>query len=128
MARQLLICLSSCDSRAMNMRTLIRVFAFAAAVAGLLAPGTAAKAAPAVTFDNLTSSSFLNVPDAATLGWRFTVNQPISITALGIFDSGQDGLAQSYSIGIWNSGGTMIASGTVSSGTSNPLVNQFRYA
>ena len=109
------------------MHALLRAFAFAA-LAGFLAQGTPAKADPAVTFDNLTSGSFLNVPDAATLGWRFTVNQPISVSALGIFDSGQNGLAQSYSIGIWNSGGGLVASGTVSSGTSNPLVNQFRYA
>jgi PEP-CTERM motif len=44
-----------------------------------------------------------------------------------VFDDSQDGLVDSYPIGIWDSTGTLVASGTVGSGTSGTLINQFRY-
>lgn len=92
-------------------------------VAGL----TQVKAGPAVTFDD-TTTPYILVNPSFTLGWQFTTTQAIDVTALGIFDSGQDGLVDSYPIGIWNGSGTLVASAVVASGTVDPLTNQFRYA
>jgi len=80
---------------------------------------------PAVTFDNLTGEMLGNGP--FTLGWQFTVNTPITVTALGVFDDSQDGLVESHDVGIWNSTGALVTSGTVASGTVDPLTDQFRY-
>ncbi|OAI54113.1 hypothetical protein AYO44_15440 [Planctomycetaceae bacterium SCGC AG-212-F19] len=62
-----------------------------------------------------------------TLGFSFMPTANIVVTSLGIFDSSQNGLAASHDIGVWNSGGTLLVSGTVQSGTVDPLTNQFRY-
>jgi len=45
-----------------------------------------------------------------------------------VFDSEQDGLIDSYEVGLWNSGGTLLTSATVASDAVNPLIDQFRYA
>jgi hypothetical protein len=78
----------------------------------------------ASTFDNLTGQSLGNGP--FTLGWRFTINTPITVNWLDLFDDSQDGLAVSHGIGIWDAGGTLLVSGTVAGGTADPLHNQFR--
>lgn len=36
-----------------------------------------------------------------TIGWRFYVDQQITITALGLYDYGDDGLASNHVMGIW---------------------------
>ena len=88
-----------------------------------IAPGERALAEPAITITNV-GFSVTNPP--FTLGWEFDVLDPISVTALGVFDDSQDGLVDRHPIGIWDSGGTLLASTTVSSGTADPLVDQFR--
>ena len=51
-----------------------------------------------------------------TLGWSFTVgSSPITIGGLGIFDIGANGLAESHMVGLWNSGGTLLASASIDS-------------
>ena len=64
-----------------------------------------------------------------TVGNEFVVTNPmgISVTSLGIFDFGQDGLAVSHQVGIWNNVGTLLASITVPSGTGGTLVGNWRY-
>jgi hypothetical protein len=96
------------------------------AVLALLFVGVGqAKAGPAFTLDNTTGSSLANGP--FTLGFQFTANSAITVNALGIFDSSQDGLAVSHDVGLWDMGGNLLASTTVASGTADPLTNQFRY-
>jgi hypothetical protein len=63
-----------------------------------------------------------------TLGFEFSVNQSLSVTALGVYDDGQDGLANSAQVGIWDISGNLLASVTVPSGTAGTLVGDFRYA
>lgn len=63
----------------------------------------------------------------ATIGWEFSIGQNVNITALGIFDEGNDGLATSHQVGIWNLAGTLLVSNTVLSGTSSVLQDRFRY-
>ena len=63
----------------------------------------------------------------ATIGWEFSISQTLNITALGIFDENNDGLATSHQVGIWNLSGTLLVSTTVLSGTSSVLLDRFRY-
>ena len=61
----------------------------------------------------------------ATIGWEFTVSQPINVTSLGVWQSG-DSLADEHQVGIWlSAGGSPLVSTTVTS--ANPLINGFRY-
>lgn len=60
-----------------------------------------------------------------TLGYEFTTRNSINITALGVFDYGHDGFSAPEQVGLWTSGGTLLASAFVSS--SDPLVGDFRY-
>lgn len=55
-----------------------------------------------------------------TLGWRFTVSQPIVVTHLGLWDANGDGLVQSHDIGLWTNSGSLIVSATIPSGSSTP--------
>lgn len=65
----------------------------------------------------------------AVLGSEFTVGATgFDIVALGVYDFGGDGLLESHEVGIWDDSGTLLASTTVSAGTSDPLVGGFRYA
>lgn len=61
-----------------------------------------------------------------TLGWQFSVSSTINVTALGVYDSGQNGLAESHAIGIWNSSGSLLASLTIAAG-GGTLDNYFRF-
>jgi hypothetical protein len=80
---------------------------------------------PAYSIDDTVGVSLGNPP--FTLGSIFTANTAVTVTDIGVFDSSQDGLVDSYPVGLWDSGGTLLASGVVSSGTGSPLTNQFRY-
>jgi len=79
----------------------------------------------AVSFED-TTSIFGNV-DNLTRGYTFRVNQPFEITALGIFDSDQDGLFDAHTVTLWNVAGIAVASVSVPAGTSAELINGFRY-
>jgi hypothetical protein len=60
------------------------------------------------------------------LGWEFTVNFPISVTQLGVFDEGSNGLAGSHAVGIFRvSDEALLVNTTIT--TLNPLDNTFRY-
>jgi hypothetical protein len=94
------------------------------AVAGLaLARAVPAQADPiALTFtDGSTSTS------QETRGWEFTTDHSLTVTALGWWDFGGDGLATSHEVGIWNTSGTLLMSGTVAAGTADPLASGFRF-
>ena len=81
---------------------------------------------PAITVTDLTGETLGNPP--FTLGWQFSTSQSINVTGLGVFDDSQDGLTVSHDVGIWDSLGNLMGMTTVSAGTVDPLVNQFRYS
>ena len=110
------------------MRMSLWVLPAALASVMVLASGSVVQAQrPAVFISNVTSA--ITVPNNVNIGWAFTVNSPLSVTSLGVFDSGQDGLTNAYQVGIFsNVGGTLLAATTVLAGTADPLTNQFRYA
>ena len=60
-----------------------------------------------------------------TFGSLFTVVTACTVTDLGAYDHGQDGLNASMPVGIWSAAGTLLASTTVT--TSDKLVGFFRY-
>jgi hypothetical protein len=70
-----------------------------------------------------------------TFGWSFTLNKPITLTDLGLwdgnnqnpFDATGDGFASSHPVSIWTSEGTLITSATLSAGKSGTLDNGFRF-
>src|SRR5262249_58403989 len=62
-----------------------------------------------------------------TRGWSFTTADSLTVTALGWWDFGNDGLAASHQVGIWNTSGTLLMSATVASGTTDPLASGFRF-
>jgi len=66
-------------------------------------------------------------PFDKTLGWSFGLNTEITLNRLGVFDEGQDGLAASHQVGLWTTGGTLIADATVPAGTAGSLFGDFRY-
>jgi len=63
-----------------------------------------------------------------TLGWSFLVNFSLTVSDLGVFDNGSDGLATSHAVGLWDSSGTLLDSVVVPSSTGGTLISGFRYA
>ena len=56
-----------------------------------------------------------------TLGWAFTLSAPITVNALGLFDVDGDGLAGEHGLGLWTSGGSLLALATISDANSSPV-------
>ena len=95
--------------------------------ASILAIAAAALAASAQT-PAFAPTSSLYVGDAGyTEGYTFSLTTAMSVSALGFYDTNQDGLVQAHQVGLWNSAGTLLASVTVPSGTAAPLTGTSRY-
>jgi hypothetical protein len=62
-----------------------------------------------------------------TIGWQFTLTSSVTVTQLGFFDAGADGLADPHETGIWDSSQTLLGSATVPSGTAGTLLGGFRF-
>lgn len=61
-------------------------------------------------------------------GWEFVVNEAITVTHLGLYDDGNDGLLGDHPIGVFRlSDSQLLTSGTLNSGTEDTLVDGFRY-
>src|SRR5262249_21074041 len=73
------------------------------------------------------SGSLTAISTDVTLGYAFTVSTPISVTMLGLFDSGNNGLAHSHAVTIWTRTGTQLVQATIPFGTGATLTNGFRY-
>ena len=99
--------------------TTLRMFCFALA-------GTFALHAGTVAVD-LTSPGSEYGGGPWTLGFAFSPVVNISVTALGVYDSGQDGIADIATVGIWDTNGNLLTSGQVPSGTGGTLLGDFRY-
>jgi hypothetical protein len=52
-------------------------------------------------------------PGGCTFGWSFHVNSAINVDALGVWDETPNGLSANHDVGLWTSGGALIASATV---------------
>ena len=94
-------------------------------VAPLLVSGSLL-ATPILTFNTTTALSGNNANQ--TVGWEFDVLSPITVTGLGWFDQGADGLQMAHTVGIWDSAGDLLTSAVVQQGTTDPLDGLFRTA
>jgi hypothetical protein len=65
----------------------------------------------------------INTGNGFSLGWEFTANANLNVTDLGIFTDGPR--IESHDVGIFNVGGTLIASTSVL--TSDPTTGNFAY-
>jgi hypothetical protein len=97
------------------------------AAASSLSPAAATPVPPAGTPAISIGSTGTDGSSAATRGWSFTLGNEINVTALGFYDNQLNGLVDSHQVGIWDVSGTLLVTGTVSSGTLSPLTSQFRY-
>jgi len=84
-----------------------------------------------VAIMNFVGDSSATVRDSVMCGWEFTVTQEITITHLGLYDDGNNGI-QRHPIGLWEvsnvdvTDGTLLTSGELSY-QNNPLIDGFRY-
>lgn len=60
-----------------------------------------------------------------SLGWTFSVTSPVTVSALGFYDAGQNGLTTSHDVGIYDANCSLIASATVQ--PTDALTGYFRY-
>ncbi len=95
-----------------------------AALAALLSFETIA--IPALDFDQGAHPSGSS-QNTQTLAWEFTVNTPLRVTHLGIFDEGQNGLAEIHEIGLWSIAGTLLGQAQNQIGQGSALLGKFRY-
>jgi hypothetical protein len=105
----------------MKSRFLILLIGFVAATQ-LCAP-IAHGQTPALSF----TGGGLFGATTGTFGWSFTLSSTITVTDLGYFDFGGNGLNEAHDVGIWNSAGTLMVSATVPAGTAGTLNDGFRY-
>ncbi len=105
----------------------------AIAAAALLAASTGLANAQAITSftGGVEFDIFYGGSTGDAVGWRFTLNQAVTVTDVGVYiDSGfgdplQAGVNATHDWGVWDSGGTLVASGTTALG--GTAVGGFEY-
>lgn len=98
-----------------------------AALALAVVWATPVGAAPAISLVGGTpAANGFNV----TLGYSFrTGNDALLIDALGVFDAGNDGLAEPHDVAIFSEGGTkQLSFATVAGGTASPMDGGYRFS
>lgn len=82
---------------------------------------------PAASFSPTSETTSHGGNGSTTLGWVFDVNESISVTGLGYYDGGSDGLFEEHSVGIFDGSGNLISSSLIPAGVSGQLDGGFRY-
>src|SRR5436309_1122273 len=85
-------------------------------------PSPAHAAAPAIDF---TAPTVDYTVGAWSLGWAFSTNTDVDVTALGFYDDNQDGLMEAHRVGIFDSAQNLLVFGEVN--PASPLIGWFRY-
>jgi hypothetical protein len=62
-----------------------------------------------------------------SFGFQFQTLKPLAVYALGYYDDGADGFLTQHEVGIFDSNGVLLSATFLSSGTTVPLIGQFRY-
>lgn len=62
-----------------------------------------------------------------TLGWEFTVNSTVNLTAFGFFNDG-GAISTSHQVGLWDTSGNLLTSGTVGPSASDTTIGLFDYS
>lgn len=82
---------------------------------------------PAIEIDSkgaVSGAVSLHVTD----GWEFHTEAPVTVTALGVFDSSRNGLGSAIPVGLWDEEGDLLARANVPAGTVASERDGFRYA
>ncbi len=99
-------------------------YGLAACVMILFVAPVAVADSTALGFDAL-GSGFDYSQNTYSLGWKFTVNKDISVTALGFYDDLKNGLTQNHDVGIYDMSCQLVASTTVT--PADALTGFFRF-
>jgi hypothetical protein len=84
---------------------------------------TSASFGAAVDFDD----ALISHDTQLSLGFVFTTNQAIDITALGYYDEDHDGFLTNHEVGIFDESGALLISTILNAGTSSTLEGHYRY-
>lgn len=76
-------------------------------------------AAPVLDFTGGSAGGAHSTTNDVTVGWVFDVNSMVNIDALGVWDEGGDGFVHTHQVGLWTIGGTLLASATVTNGSTS---------
>lgn len=107
------------------MQKLLRIAFF---VSTLFLSFSSLAKADTVALTSVTGGTLATSGGDQLYGWIFTVNAPITVTSLGVFDEGGDGLAISHDVGIFNeTTEALLGSATVPAGTGGTLIDGFRF-
>ena len=98
-----------------------------AAAAVLSLAASSALAVPIPALQSFTDPAIFFSQDQS-LGYLFTANSDITVTSLGFYDNLDNGFNAAHEVGIYSTGGTLLASVSLSSGTVHALIGDFRYA
>ncbi len=75
----------------------------------------------------VTSPGGVNGTVYSTQGWSFTPSKNLLVSQLGVYDVYGDGLGQAHAVGLWTSGGSLLASATVPAGTGSMMIAGTRF-
>lgn len=89
--------------------------------------GNSAMATPMFAIKDVSGTSDGVPAESSVHGWDFVSSTDITVTELGLWDGNDDGMSISHDIGIFDSFGVLLASGTISNGTGDTLIDHFRY-
>ena len=89
----------------------------------VVAAARPAAAEPALEFTGFTPIGVAG----RTVGYTFTVDEPMLVRRLGLWDRNHDGVEEDRPVGLWDSAGNLLASVTLLQGTEARLVGDFRY-
>ena len=106
------------------LKSIVRLTSLVAVLASISLQAPAATIGVATTPDP--NALFTN--GQWVLGYSFIVNSPINVTQLGVYDHLDHPLITSHDIGVWDAGGTLLASATVPSGPAAILLQNYAFA
>jgi hypothetical protein len=69
--------------------------------------------ATSIGLDLLSDTQIFGSFSLQNIGWQFTVNAPVTIDGLGVFDANAPGLSEPHPVGLWNSSGSLLAQTTI---------------
>jgi hypothetical protein len=72
------------------------------------------------------SIGFNETPIDGMVGWHFTLLQPVTVTQVGWYDAGQDGLSRDFQVGLWRGSEQLLgapSSGIVIPGGTSAALN-----
>jgi hypothetical protein len=96
----------------------MRAWIFRGILSLALIASTAAGSSASTLALDVTSDTQIFAPGVfRNIGWQFSVNTPVTVDGLGVFDVNNPGFAERHQVGLWDNGGTLLAQTIVSDGS-----------